>query len=244
MRARRVDLVGAVAFVVLLAACTGGEGDSDPGPTLAETTSTIVASTSSSPPPSTTRPPQERWIGIAGDRFIDTRTGETFVPSGVNLLLKTGGGGGDKLFARYDPAWVDAQLEQISDLGFNTVRFFLDMCMACTTDGDGVKAAYLDDLADLLTRLEAHGLVAFPTSNDVPDPGFSERLPCCEPFGGYRNSLYLSPDGHEIAVGYWTALLVGLQERGRRPTTSWDGSSRTSSSSCATSPRFRRRRVR
>lgn len=158
--------------------------------------------------------PEDRWIRVDGDRFMDTRTDSEFVPRGVNLLLKVGGGGGDRMFARYDPDWVDAQLDAIASGGFNTVRFFLDMCMSCTSDSDGIRTDYLDDLADLLTRLEAHGLVALPTSNDVPDPGYSERLPCCEPFGGYRNSLYLSSEGHAIATEYWTDLLDGLAERG------------------------------
>ena len=131
----------------------------------------------------------------------------------MNLLLKQGGGGGDRLFQIYDPEWVEEQLDQIAALDFNTVRFFLDMCMACTADGDGVREDYLDNLADLLTRLEAHDLVAMPTSNDVPDPGYSERLPCCEPFGGYRNSLYLSAEGHTIAAEYWTDVITGLQQR-------------------------------
>jgi hypothetical protein len=129
-------------------------------------------------------------------------------------LLKLGGGGGDRLFDKYDPDWVEEQLSGITDLGFNTVRFFLDMCMSCTTDSSGIKSNYLDNLADLLIRLERHGLVVLPTSNDVPDPGFSNRLPCCEPFGGYRNSLYLSEEGHQIAVEYWTELIEGVKERG------------------------------
>ena len=149
-----------------------------------------------------------------GARFVDTRSGETFVPRGVNLLLKTGGGGADKLFQLYDSEWVEEQLEQIAALDLNTVRFFLDMCMRCTSTEDGIREDYLDDLADLLTRLEAHGLVALPTSNDVPDPGYSDRLPCCEPFGGYRNSIYLTSEGHQIAIDYWTDLITGVQERG------------------------------
>ncbi len=160
-------------------------------------------------------PPEERWFSVDGDHFVDARTDEVFVPIGVNLLRKTGGGGPDRLFqAGYDPVWVDEQLTALTALGFNTVRFFLDMCMECTTTSAGVRPEYLDALSDLLTRIEARGLAALPTSNDVPDPGFSDRLPCCEPFGGYRNSLYLSPEGHRIAVEYWTELIAGVRERG------------------------------
>lgn len=218
----------------LVASCSGPTDDETGMPTArttlpADTASATAAATLGTSVPATstvetsvrqtssvvTAPPrQPRWIDVAGSDFIDNRTGETFMPTGVNLLLKLGGGGGDRLFAEYDPNWVDEQLDGITELGFNTVRFFLDMCMSCTADASGIKDDYLDDLADLLTRLEQHGLVALPTSNDVPDPGYSERLPCCEPFGGYRNSLYLSAEGHEIAVEYWTDLIEGLQERG------------------------------
>ncbi len=210
-RAPRLNLL--VFATLLLGACTAATN------TTTTTTAAPLETTTTAAPLTTTTTttvplPEDRWFEISGDQFIDTRTGEVFVPSGVNLLLKTGGGGADKLFRFYDSAWVEEQLSGIADLGFNTVRFFLDMCMPCTTDSSGLRADYLDDLADLLTRLEAHGLAAFPTSNDVPDPGFSERLPCCDPFGGYRNSLYLSAEGHQIAVEYWTELIEGVKERG------------------------------
>jgi F5/8 type C domain len=199
-----------VLTVGAIAACTA-DG-------VAPTTSELPdTTTSSSEATTTTAEPvddQPRWIEVSGDRFVDARTGQQFTPVGVNLLLKLGGGGGDRLFSNYDPAWVETQLDEISDLGFNTVRFFLDMCMECTSSESGIRSEYLDKLADLLTRLERHGLVALPTSNDVPDPGYSNRLPCCEPFGGYRNSLYLSDEGHAIAVEYWTDLIEGVQQRG------------------------------
>ncbi|MEZ5175545.1 MAG: discoidin domain-containing protein [Acidimicrobiia bacterium] len=206
------SLAVAIVGAALIAACTA----SSP-PTTAPPPPTTTPSTSSTPPPETTTTtpaPPSRWIEIDGDRFVDRRTDTTFVPIGVNLLLKIGGGGGDRLFALYDEEWVESQLDAIAALGLNTVRFFLDMCMQCTTTDTGIRAEYLDHLADLLTRLEAHGLVALPTSNDVPDPGFSNRLPCCEPFGGYRNSLYLAPEGQQIAIEYWTELIEGLHARG------------------------------
>ncbi|MGA9597485.1 MAG: discoidin domain-containing protein [Acidimicrobiia bacterium] len=128
--------------------------------------------------------------------------------------MKLGGGGPDRMFEAYNPDWVDEQLDGIAALDFNTVRVFLDMCMQCTSTSSGIRDDYLDHLADLLTRIEAHGLVVLPTSNDVPDPGYSERLPCCEPFGGYRNSLYLTSQGHQIASQYWTDLITGLEQRG------------------------------
>lgn len=200
-----------LSSLLFLGSCTAG------GDARTTTSLTSAGSSATAAPPTTSTTvaaAEDRWIEIEGDRFTDSRDGGPFVPIGVNLLLKLGGGGGDRLFSNYDPTWVEYQLSEITELGFNTVRFFLDMCMECTATSEGIRADYLDDLADLLSRLEAHGLVALPTSNDVPDPGYSDRLPCCEPFGGYRNSLYLGADGHAIAVEYWSDLIAGLQERG------------------------------
>jgi hypothetical protein len=150
---------------------------------------------------------------VQDGQLIDRRTGTTFVPRGVNLQRRLNNGG-DQLFGQYDPGWVGDQLDEMAGLGFDTVRFFLDLCMSCTATSDGIRPDYLDHLTDLLNQMAARDIVALPTSNDVPDPGYSERLPCCEPFGGYRNSLYLAPEGHAIAAEYFTDLIEGLQARG------------------------------
>ena len=55
------------------------------------------------------------------------------------------------------------------------------------------------------------GLVVMLASNDVPDRGYSDRLPYCSPFGGYRNSLWLSGKGHKILVEYWTEVVRALR---------------------------------
>ncbi len=183
---------------------------STPG-TITNPTSTVATTTA----PTTTiaePAPAQHWITVDGGQLVDRRTGDVFVPRGVNLLRKRGGGG-DKLFQSYDSDWVDEQLRAIAALDFNTVRVFIDMCMPCTSTSAGLRDDFLDHLAHLIERVAAHGLVVMLTSNDVPDPGYSDHLPCCEPFGGYRNSLYLSPEGHEIAAEYFADVLTGLLER-------------------------------
>jgi hypothetical protein len=213
-------LTGTLFVAVLAAACSPTdtvESTSTAAPASQETVTTTFETSAPETTTTNSQAPvaaEPKLIEVEGEAFIDTRSGERFVPIGVNLLLKQGGGGGDRMFANYDPAWVTEQLDAIAALHLNTVRLFLDMCMTCTATSDGIRHDRLDDLADLLTQLHEHALVALPTSNDVPDPGFSERLPCCEPFGGYRNSLYLSTDGHKIANEYWTELIEGLKERG------------------------------
>lgn len=196
----------AVLFVAFIWGCSGG-GDEPRG--------TETATGEDQPATATTRSvaPVEHWITIEDGRFIDRRTGDEFVPRGVNLLRKFGGGG-DKLFERYDADWVEAQLAGIAGLGFNTVRVFVDMCMECTSTSAGIRDEFFADLSDLVSRAANHGLVVLLTSNDVPDPGYSDRLPCCEPFGGYRNSLYLSPEGPAIAAEYFSDLVTGLQRHG------------------------------
>ena len=230
MRGRTVVVL--VALVTLVAGCES-TGEVTPQvttssvvqpdateATAAPAPTTIIPGTTSPPTtlPTTAAPttafaqPQPHWITVESGVWVDRRTGTEFVPRGVNLLRKKQRSG-DFLFADYDPTWVDQQLDDIAGLGFNTVRFFLDLCMRCTTTDSGLIDAYLDNLADLLQRMADRGLAALPTSNDVPDPGYSNRLPCCELFGGYRNSLYLTVEGHAIAVEYFTDLITGLQER-------------------------------
>ena len=43
--------------------------------------------------------------------------------------------------------------------------------------------------------------------------GYASRLPCCEPFGGTRNAMYLAPEGPEIAAEYWRDIITALRER-------------------------------
>ncbi len=176
----------------------------------AEPATDAVADPTAAP---TVAPPEPQWISMENGAFVDRRTDDAFVLRGVNLMRKQAGRG-DVLFLDYDPEWLDQQLDEIVGHGFNTIRFFLDLCMSCAASSEGIRPEYLDNLADLLTRMADRGLVALPTSNDIPDPGYTERMPCCEVFGGYRNSVYLSAEGHSIAAEYFTDLLAGLRERG------------------------------
>ncbi len=156
--------------------------------------------------------------------LVDRRTGEAFRPRGTNHLDKVvdateqhPGAFATDLF-RPGTADLDeaaAELDRMAELGYDTVRVFIDLCRTdCITerdDGiDGPRPAYLANIAAFLELAKARDLVVMLASNDVPDPDYSDRLPCCEPFGGYRNSLWLTPEGHDIAVEYWTDVVSGL----------------------------------
>ena len=139
---------------------------------------------------------------------------------GVNLLRleRFGPNLYDTLFgAQYDQGWVDDKLAALEGLGYNTVRVFLDLCKndcIALVEG-GLSSSYLDHVADFLNRAKAHGIFVVPTSNDLPDTAdYGFAPPCCSPFGGYRNSHYLSAAGHAAAERYWRDIVAGLLKRG------------------------------
>ena len=205
---------------LVLGACTSGPESSATSETTSGTPpATVDTTTTTSTSPATTTTggrwePTEHWVGIRDGEFYDLRSDDEFVPRGVNLLHKFVGGHVDGLFGHYDTERIDSELAAISGWGFNTIRVFLDMCQGCVADGDGVRVSYLNNLADFLQRVANHDLVVLFTSNDLPDTStFNNALPCCEPFGGYRNSLYLSEEGVEAGVRYFREILGGLIER-------------------------------
>ena len=210
--ARRIRLCTAVVAMTLAVHCTSPLSASG---VVAETPSALAD-----------LPPGTHWIGVrasrsGGTELYDRRTNERFVPRGVNLLRAVHSSSGEIFNLLLDPSdyqatWVDEQLTQIAALGYNTVRVFLDHCPGnCLIESDGtLKSAYLDILTTFLTQIRDHGLVVLLTMNDiVAGPRYGDALPCCDPFGGYLNSLFLTGEGVNIARTLWRDLIGGLQSR-------------------------------
>ncbi len=187
-----------LSLALVAAACSG---------TADSTGTTSETSIATAEPAGPVREPN--WIAIDSDGFTDRRTGETFVPRGINLIRKR-----QPMFASYDPDWVDDQLDEIVSMGFNTVRFFFDLCKRCPSNDDGLTPQFLDQLTDVLHKIADRGMVALPAPIDIPDPGFMANVPCCDTFGGGRNSLYLTQEGHEISQEFFTQVIEGVTERG------------------------------
>src|SRR5262245_25976124 len=168
----------------------------------------IAASLSSTPSAGAAR--NRHWIGVrdgvGGQELVDRRTGDVFVPRGANLLMKVVESNqvSSGLFRPTDwnPQKVSRELDRISDRGYNTVRVFVDRCKkdCISTPNGSIRADYAENVATFLEMARGFGLVVFLASNDVPDRGYSNRLPCCSPFGGYRNSLWLTDEGHDLLV--------------------------------------------
>jgi hypothetical protein len=172
--------------------------------------------------PSASGAPRNRhWVGVreraGGLELFDRRTGDAFVPRGSNLLMKVpeGTGVASGLFRPHDwnPKKVDRELRSMTALGYDTVRVFIDLCnVDCISTANGrIRPAYARNIAAFLRMARDRGLVVMLASADVPDLRYSDRLPCCSPFGGYRNSLWLAPEGHDLLVEYWTEVVEALQ---------------------------------
>ncbi len=207
-------------LAVLFAACTA----SDAGP----------ATTSTAPPVTTTVPAgsstltgeAEQWtppghpIQIENGQFIDIRTGELFVPRGVNYLkrVRLESYWEDQTFrpSIFDRGEVESDFAALASRGYNTVRIFLDTCNGspdCLATSDGLNPDYLATIVEVMEVAKEHGLVLILTSNDLPDGGgyweLSDR-DVSEELGNYRAGHYFTPSGEEAAVRYWTDLMGGL----------------------------------
>jgi hypothetical protein len=149
--------------------------------------------------------------------LVDLRTGGPFVPRGANLLMlvREGDHVASGLFRPRDwnRAAVDRKLARMQTLGYNTVRVFIDLCnVDCiATKRASIRPAYGRNIARFLRIAKSHGLVVLLASNDLPDRGYGAQLPCCDPFGGYRNSLWLTAKGHALLRQYWVDVIRALK---------------------------------
>ncbi len=155
-----------------------------------------------------------------GMELIDRRAGAPFVPRGANLMMKVQEGDhvASGLFRPRDwnPKAVERELGRMQQLGYNTVRVFIDLCnVDCiATKHASIRPAYARNIARFLRIARSHAIVVILASNDLPDAGYGAQLPCCDPFGGYRNSLWLTAKGHDLLRGYWADVIAALKRAG------------------------------
>lgn len=157
----------------------------------------------------------EHRIGVrvadgAGE-FYDRQTGERFVPRGANLIRL--GTYHVTLDPRsYDPAEIDSVLGAMADFGYNVVRVFHDHRTGGLAAPEGLSAAYMDNVADLLARAHEHGLYVILTQDWLPDGGryAFEGDPDIESI----NALYLSRGGVDANVRFFTDFVQALLDRG------------------------------
>jgi len=174
------------------------------------------------------QPQAEHRIAIRatenGNEFYDQLTGEKFIPRGVNYAFVPTGGSYTNLVLRvgtYESQRTRQDFAHLADLGYNTVRVFLDSCSGgpnCITNPakTGLNPAYIDNIADMMLAARQTGIFIQFTSNDLPDDGgYSQEANANsgQIFAGYRNSFYLRPQSISATRRYWRDILTALQER-------------------------------
>ncbi|MFQ5676812.1 MAG: discoidin domain-containing protein, partial [bacterium] len=154
--------------------------------------------------------------------FFDKNSGHKFVPRGANFVQLGGDGSTvvDRLFLpqNYDHDKVTQSLTRMRDLGYNTVRVFVDNCGDdCIGDpAGGLSSAFLDNIADFLKAANQQRIYVILTSNDLPKQGgYVQQIEaqCCDTFDGYMNTQYLSPVGLAVYRDYWQTIVEGLAAR-------------------------------
>ncbi len=157
--------------------------------------------------------------------FYNIVTNETFVARGVNYVDMQSHGWAtfDSALATdvFDEVRIRTAFENLSDLGYNTVRLFFDICNVgsyCLTDEgrEGLNPAYLDNLATFTRLADEYGIYLILTSNDIPDfGGYGEiaNRDAGPMFEGYRNTHFMTASGVAAFEAYWTDLMAGMAER-------------------------------
>jgi hypothetical protein len=150
------------------------------------------------------------------------------VPRGANLVrlaaLPMIGGGTVRYHStfnvrRYDASRMEAALSEMRDLGYNTVRVFLDGNCREECIGDeagGLNPAYIANLADFLERAQAHGIVVLLTSDSFPATDeYKEILNSTwsEDFVG-GNAHFLKEGGIQADIHFMQELIGALREAG------------------------------
>ncbi len=154
--------------------------------------------------------------------FIDGRSGATFSPRGTNYfnIVSTTDGFQDRFFHpdQFQITTIRENLRKLKGQGYNTVRIFLDTCNddpECLGNfsSAGLNQKYIKNIATLMAMAEDEDIFLILTSNDLPDQGGYWELSnqgASEMIEGYRNAHYLTSQGVESAVNYWTDLMRAL----------------------------------
>jgi hypothetical protein len=226
---RLVRAIGPLVLLLLVNASCQTPPQPPAAPPTARTDPTAIPPTATTETP--TQPHPEQAVHRIGVRqvdglgeFYDIQTGEKFIPRGANYVFVPLDGSYTNLLLKvgiYDPQRTRQDFAKLADLGYNTVRVFIDHCSqgaGCIGDADntGLNPEYLNNLADMMSAAQEAGILILFTSNDLPDRGgYAEEANSGVDvaFAGYRNSYYLRPQAITATRRYWRDLLQGLVER-------------------------------
>lgn len=221
-------------MTLLTTACKPNVTDITPGDktaeaiTQGEATSIVETEIHTSEP----HTPVEHPVGIRkvnGEaEFFTRETNASFILRGTNYIhiVRTESGKlQDRLMgtANFDPETIRNNLARLRELGYNTVRIFIDSCSEGTTcigrvDGTGLNPDYMDNVARMMTIAKEEDILLIITSNDIPNGGgyaeISDRDPSADPMVAlYRNGQMLTPSGQKAYHTYWQDIMQALHAR-------------------------------
>lgn len=216
--------------IVFLAGCASPSAPSSASPeptTNVQLQPSASVALSPTPPAGSTEHRIATRPGDSGMEFYDRLTGKRFVVRGANYhrwVTRFAAAGKIQADALFNTSFgeldlAETDLQQIADLGFNTVRVWRNACWGgvggCIGDpSGGLSSEYLDNVAEFLCMAQRHGIYVIFTDDWIPDDGgYSQILNrgCCA-FDGYNN-VYLTKYGIEAEKRYWSDFIQGLLDR-------------------------------
>jgi hypothetical protein len=157
-----------------------------------------------------------RTVGGTTEIF-DRTTGSTFTPRGANYIRLDRQEDGTLYHSLLDPQYYDRArvfeaLTQMSLMGFNTVRIFLNHYALADSPGR-LSATYLDNLVDFLAIAKSRNIYVMLTIDWLPEKYFRDG------FGGTRlvdgsNQELLLASGVRSSVTFYRDLIRALQVHG------------------------------
>ena len=223
-------------IVILLAGCLSSQENAGtpepelvPSDTPNPTGTPLVPSATPTTAPTTTPTPApakavEHRIAIrvveGEGEFYDRDSGETFVPRGNNYVRldpQERESGGTQIYhsvfdpGLYDPEEIANAFQEMTSLGYNTVRVFTSQNTIGTSDG--LSGAYMENVVDFLDLAREHELFIIFTQDWLPGGRYGRVLnqDCCETFN-MNNVHFLTPAGLEANKMYFHDFISYLIE--------------------------------
>jgi hypothetical protein len=145
--------------------------------------------------------------------FYDRRSGQRFVPRGMNYVRLSGGHSTFNV-GSYQPRRAETALARMQALGYNTVRVFVaGECPAgCVGDGrGGISRRYVRNLVDFLRRAERHRIFVLLTTGFLPQ-SYATRIHDA-PLVDSVNLIILAPSGIAAYQAFWADVVRELRRQ-------------------------------
>lgn len=149
-----------------------------------------------------------------GGQLYDVRTGRRFIPRGSNYIRLSSQTAFHDTFdvGQYDQQQAETALSEMHQLGYNTVRVWINPLVlpgGVGSAGGGLSAAYLANFVNFLQLAWADSIFTIPVLDYVPQQGgyVPQTIP---PEFGSNNALYLYGQYVQAKARYAHDFVTGL----------------------------------